>query len=398
MDLPVSEAEVNAVRVLTIHKSKGLEFPVVFVPNLAERRFPARGRYSKVPQVEGLESDPEPDGDALDEERCLFVAITRAGQHLILSRAQSYHRRMGNPVPRKRSELWKLLDKPLADMTDDILRGTWRETLDMNRQATPWQELPSGFLVDDGSELELRALRVYQRCPRQFFYRYILGLAVPDEHEIYFRFHKAIYFVLDWMQQTATGADVPDWKSVMLKLDEEFVQQVPEEYVHAKWYRQEAEAKLRALWRKMQETRRASVFSKYREPATVEVQGLSLKFHLDEVADYVDKRVVTRYRTGQESKKHSTDPQLALYREAAKQDTGLPVEVNLNYLATGDIKVIPDNKDEKLLVDLGEDITNLRSGSFPPEPSDNRYHLICANCSYLFLCPKGEEQHFENAG
>ena len=33
----------NAVQVMTVHKSKGLEFPVVYVPNLARGRFPGRG-------------------------------------------------------------------------------------------------------------------------------------------------------------------------------------------------------------------------------------------------------------------------------------------------------------------------------------------------------------------
>ena len=38
------DPDVDAVAVMTVHKAKGLEFPVVFLPGLVADRFPARGR------------------------------------------------------------------------------------------------------------------------------------------------------------------------------------------------------------------------------------------------------------------------------------------------------------------------------------------------------------------
>lgn len=38
------DPDLDAVSLLTIHQAKGLEFPVVFVANMVETRFPARGR------------------------------------------------------------------------------------------------------------------------------------------------------------------------------------------------------------------------------------------------------------------------------------------------------------------------------------------------------------------
>src|SRR2546425_13058371 len=45
-DPAVAEADVEtpAVRVLTVHKAKGLEFPVVFLVTLAQDKFPLRRR------------------------------------------------------------------------------------------------------------------------------------------------------------------------------------------------------------------------------------------------------------------------------------------------------------------------------------------------------------------
>src|SRR5690606_35389190 len=65
--------EFNAVKILTVHSSKGLEFPVVFLVNLVADRFPSRARREKLPIPENLVKEILPTGDFhLQEERRLF--------------------------------------------------------------------------------------------------------------------------------------------------------------------------------------------------------------------------------------------------------------------------------------------------------------------------------------
>ena len=52
--LPPEAEALDAVRLLTAHAAKGLEFPVVFVPNLGAGQFPARGRHDGIPEPPGL--------------------------------------------------------------------------------------------------------------------------------------------------------------------------------------------------------------------------------------------------------------------------------------------------------------------------------------------------------
>lgn len=82
----------NAVNILTIHSSKGLEFPVVFVINLVSQRFPTRERGEQIPIPEKLIKEILPEGDYhLEEERRLFyVAMTRAMDHLFVTAANYY--------------------------------------------------------------------------------------------------------------------------------------------------------------------------------------------------------------------------------------------------------------------------------------------------------------------
>lgn len=71
-DIDEVENQKNAVTLMTIHASKGLEFPVVFISGLEENLFPVTG---------ALNSEEE-----LEEERRLFyVAVTRAKEKLYLS-------------------------------------------------------------------------------------------------------------------------------------------------------------------------------------------------------------------------------------------------------------------------------------------------------------------------
>ncbi len=128
--LPPSE-HTDAVRVLTVHKAKGLEFDHVFVPGLSDGVFPSgRAQDSALEKPNALppplKRDPDPElaaaYDALDKDetkkllkrgateeegRLFYVACTRAAETLTLSRAHYYG---DNKKPKKPSVFWKLLE------------------------------------------------------------------------------------------------------------------------------------------------------------------------------------------------------------------------------------------------------------------------------------------------
>lgn len=70
------EEDTNYVKLMTIHNSKGLEFPVVFVVGMEDELFP--GKIADI------------DDDRVEEERRLcYVAITRAEERLYFTHARS---------------------------------------------------------------------------------------------------------------------------------------------------------------------------------------------------------------------------------------------------------------------------------------------------------------------
>ncbi len=74
----------NAVKLLTIHSAKGLEFPVVFLTGLVDSQFP---------MLKSL-NDPK---DLEEERRLCYVAITRVQEKLYLTYPKVYHGRHQNP-------------------------------------------------------------------------------------------------------------------------------------------------------------------------------------------------------------------------------------------------------------------------------------------------------------
>lgn len=85
----ITKAEgTDTVKVMTIHKSKGLEFNTVFLPDLEESVFPASKicgkRYWHILGGTFEENKDRFDNDIEDERKLFYVAVTRAKQNLFL--------------------------------------------------------------------------------------------------------------------------------------------------------------------------------------------------------------------------------------------------------------------------------------------------------------------------
>ncbi len=233
-DAPIEEEGVDAVRIMTMHSAKGLEFPLVVLPKLGARK--SRGRSKPVFMVDKDEAGgriglvySDGNGQKLrvfdyeqlegektarefeEEKRLHYVAMTRAERHLILSGCGSVDKSpeldgKARPLDWIRARL--ALDRENRPGLDelDVIRDTAgisigltvcteaEEVLQRAARAEAAgdvvrpQCLPAEIAVMPGeaayvpSVISPTALDTYRSCPRRYFLDNVLN--VSDLFEI----------------------------------------------------------------------------------------------------------------------------------------------------------------------------------------------------------------------
>jgi DNA helicase II / ATP-dependent DNA helicase PcrA len=120
------DEDIPAVTLMTVHASKGLEFPVVFISGLEENLFPMGARN-------GEEADIE------EERRLFYVAITRAQKKLFLSHCKMRYK-FGEEQRQVRSRF-------LDEVDPGVVRTETGATIRQNNRN-------QDELVDDSSKIE----------------------------------------------------------------------------------------------------------------------------------------------------------------------------------------------------------------------------------------------------
>jgi DNA helicase-2/ATP-dependent DNA helicase PcrA len=182
-------ADNNAVNILTVHSSKGLEFPAVFLVNLVTQRFPTRDRKEQIPLPNELVREDLPEGDySLEEERRLFyVGMTRAKDYLYLTAAKYYgegkRERKISPFVIEalgEAEVNKILHKEKADQFVEQL-----SLLDLYPQKTngisgsnllvpPIEKTPIPVTY-----LSYSQIQTFEMCPLHYKLRYLMSVPTP---------------------------------------------------------------------------------------------------------------------------------------------------------------------------------------------------------------------------
>lgn len=231
---PPLSVDVEAVRVLTMHASKGLEFPVVYLPYLAAGQLPLSDKGKSLPPPVDMIEYPEPEADDL---YVFFVALSRARDTLVLSRSQRYGRagRGSNP-----SQYLELLKGRLPIRT----KPTWvaGPPADVRRSGVDASEVESGIAEVFGQH----ELDTYLRCPRRYFYDNVLGLEGRYGGSGHLRLHRAVHRTLRWVeeQRGREGQRMPGSQAIQEQLAAIWVEAGPVGHPHETLYWHEAERML----------------------------------------------------------------------------------------------------------------------------------------------------------
>jgi DNA helicase-2/ATP-dependent DNA helicase PcrA len=123
----------NKVTLMTIHASKGLEYPHVYVTGLEENLFPSQMSIGSRKELE-------------EERRLFYVAITRAEKSLTISFAKMRYK-WGDLITTSPSRFLNEIDPQYLDITDHgvFQRPERKENISYERrEAAPPVRKPSG--------------------------------------------------------------------------------------------------------------------------------------------------------------------------------------------------------------------------------------------------------------
>ncbi|MGH2466116.1 MAG: PD-(D/E)XK nuclease family protein, partial [Candidatus Limnocylindrales bacterium] len=386
------EEPPDAVSVLTVHKAKGLEFPVVFVAGLAEGRFPARGRPAAIPFPDGLRHAARGRGAEVvtvdpplaEERRLAYVALTRARDELILTwAARGDGRRTRRPSP----FLAEALDGAVPSAADPRLdpaavAGALGNSTEVGLPA-PGRALASRL------ELSFSQLDTYRTCPLQYRYRYVAGLPSPAHHLLSFgsAMHAAVaaYHTAEMRGQPLDevgleGALRTAWR--------------PEGFLS----REHEDARFASGLAALRRFRAERLARGARPPTAVElpfavlIGGDRIRGRYDRIDEEPDGAVITDYKTsdvrepGTATQRARDSLQLAVYALAHEAAAGRPpAAVQLQFLDSGVVGRVTPRPEalERARATIAAAGAGIRAAAFAATPDP----FACGHCPYRQICP-----------
>lgn len=381
--VPAPALHMDAVRLMTVHGSKGLEFEAVHVPGLATRSFPISYTGQRCPPPVGLIAGAQgsvPDeakrSHAMEEECLFFVAMSRARTYLRLYQPRFY------PNGDKRSTS-KLLTGPLLRL---LVEKDTAPVIPLPADAPRPQPIkisygPNWVLSD-------RRLELYQKCPRRFFYTHVLGLGGARKATAFTRTHDCLYELIGWMSQARLDGE-PTETDVEAAFEAIWQDRGPKDHAFAADYRRLASRLVGALVRSGAGRR----FQKS-EPLAIDFPNGRVVVEPNERAEMLDGSVVLRrVRTGHRTKEEYDGLEYTLYRLAGEAHFKDGFQVEALHLTDGVMEFVEvssekiNNRRDKTQAML----SGINAGNFPTEVNT----VTCPRCPHFFICPAAPKGSLE---
>ncbi|MFQ5708215.1 MAG: ATP-dependent helicase [bacterium] len=380
------DTDEDVVNVLTYHKAKGLQFPVVFMVSLVDQKFPTRRRRDPLDLPDALIKDQLPAGDFhLQEERRLFyVGMTRAQHKLYLTSARDY----GGVRTRKVSQfVLEALDQPRAD--DQYTKASPLETIERFAPVSK-ASLKAPEHIPDHEIVSLSHYQIddYLTCPLKYKYVHILKVPILPHHTVIYgrAIHEAIK---EYHRRKMSGREVgvedlirvfeKNWLSegFLTREHEEERLRVGRESLTRFYAEQEASPWEPTLIEKdfsfmLQNNRIVGRWDRVdiRDGEVYIVDFKSSEVHTQEAAD----------RRAQNSL------QLFIYAFAYNQIEGqMPKALELHFIETGLVgkTAITEKQVVKFTAKIQEAAQGIRSRDYTAKPS----FLDCKYCAFSEVCP-----------
>lgn len=370
--------DVDTINLLTVHSSKGLEFPVVFMVNLISGRFPSTNKSDSIEIPEDLIQETLPSGNEyIQEERRLFyVGMTRAQKYLYLTYAKDY----GGKRERKASgflEETKLKSQKIK--SEEI-----REKNQVNLFGIESGYKNKIFNKDNfkPNYLSYSQIEAYKSCPLKYKFSYVLNIPTMPSHNL--SFGDTIHETLrDYHQKDLFNAQSLEDLFKIYEHNWKPLGYIDEEHRNHR-YADGKKLLERYYFKNREENKKPLSLEK---SFNIKIDDIKFRGRIDRIDKYEDGVEIMDYKTGntKTQKEVDKDDQLTVYALAAKEALSLnPKKLTYYFLESGD--KISTTKSEKQLNEIKEEIKNIlkqiTEGNFEAKSGKH-----CDWCDYNNICP-----------
>lgn len=371
----------TAIKVLTIHAAKGLEFDAVFLPSMVQNRFPSISRRDPLEIPTELIPEALPDGDHhLQEERRLcYVALTRAKKELIVTYSDFYEGK----------RQWKpsIFIQELISSGKAVEKNvTSRSTKKNNRAqvSLPFEDGKKRFL--SLPKLSYSQLDTFSTCPLKYQFRYLFQIPSPASPHMNFgiSIHNTLKNFYDFVMQNPDKAK----ENLNPTLEEIY----EKNWIASGYDSHDAQEDQKERGRKMlneyyKKERSSAAPAFIEHPFSLQIGHLTISGRIDRIDRLPDGTYeVIDYKTGKVDEKGlKNNLQLSLYALACRDVLELPVS-RLSLYSIPDLKKISTTRSEKDMEKCKEELLETASemalSDFAPSPG-----FYCRFCEYKLICP-----------
>jgi DNA helicase-2/ATP-dependent DNA helicase PcrA len=396
--IPLASKDDNAVRLMTAHAAKGLEFSSVFILRASSPSFPSP---YKEPLLEFPRELHDPASVAQDddkelcrqeERRLFYVAMTRARDSLTIYAKQGVGK---DPSPPgflrdllKDSSLlgrWLVPGQPRGFQTDMFAEAAGQAGM---TRTSEWLSLPPAS--DLSARLSASAIQTYETCPLQF--KLEREWKIPGEVPAAMQYGGVIHRVLlAFYNSVRAQRQMEDEVVIQFFRDELAGAGIQDHYQHD-LYQAQGILQLQDFLAAFRRSPKPTVLHT-EEYFDVKVGDIKVVGRIDRIDETATGGVViTDYKTGKAQSQEDSDEslQLSIYALAAREKWGYRADHLVLYNLEGNSAVVTRRSDFQLsearnrVMQVAE---NIAAGNFDAKPG-----FYCRFCAYRNLCPATEKR------
>jgi DNA helicase-2/ATP-dependent DNA helicase PcrA len=396
-----SDENENAVRLMTVHGAKGLEFPQVFILRANSNSFPSSYKETLVAfprELRQADSLTEADDKSLhgqEERRLFYVAMTRARDSLHIYSREGIGKNDKSP-PGYVREL--MSDRTLAGWFRAIPARGAQATLDIRAAASPvypaesqttlWLESP----VLEGLHRRLSASAVdnYERCGLRF--KLERDWRLPAKPAAAMQYGAAIHRVLKtYFDSIRLGRPRTSDELIDLFRQDLAAAKIQEAYQH-ELYERQGIAQLRDFLAFASSIPASDVLHT-EESFEIRVGDTIVVGRIDRIDRRSDGTVaIIDYKTGKARDQEDADEslQLSLYAIAARQKWGYKVGALVFHNLEENVPVVTSRTESDLQV--AEERVKKAAAGIANNIFEAHTGIHCSFCAYRSLCPEQEKR------